>query len=207
MSLLARVGTWIAKAIEGQPRPGPYYLPISGGWLPANAPINFWQCGYNVNGGSSRSAMVEACVSAYSQTVAMCPGSHWQLNDKNGRDRVTNSALTRILRSPNGYQSISDFMLNAVRSLYLDGNAYALALRNNRFEIEELHLMSSHESAAHIAENGDLFYSLGGNPIIVNQLRGGPLMVAARDVVHIKLHTARDKLKGESPLAAACMDI
>src|SRR5262245_46980376 len=117
------------KAVtEGAPRAGPWYLPISGGWLPANVgdKWNWWQMGYDVNTMSPYSAMVEACVSAYAQTVAMCPGDHWLSNKKGGRDRQTSSALSRLLRHPNEYQSMADFMLNLTRSLYLDGNAYAL---------------------------------------------------------------------------------
>jgi phage portal protein BeeE len=69
-----------------------------------------------------------------------------------GRKRVTNSALTRILKRPNPYQSISDFLLNVTRSLFVDGNAYAVALRNDRFEISELHLMNPRQCAARVAE-------------------------------------------------------
>src|SRR4051812_47664597 len=101
-----------AKAAEGQYRPGPWqtlegFLPASWGdsW-------NFWQRGYDPIPTPTTSAMVEACVAAYSQTVAMCPGSHWRTDDDGGRKRVTNSALTRILKRPNPYQSISDFLLN-----------------------------------------------------------------------------------------------
>ena len=82
---------------------------------------NWWQNGYSIVGPSTQSAMVEACVSAYAQTVAMLPGEHWRLNDKGGRERVKTSSLSRLLRHPNDYQSISDFMLNATRSLYLRG--------------------------------------------------------------------------------------
>jgi len=142
-SLAANALRTVLRAVEGAYRPGPYYLPVSGGWLPDGSATNWWQLGENIIPSGARSAMVEACVSAYSQTVAMCPGDHWRKNAKGGRDRVENSALSRILRHPNEYQSMSDFMLNATRQLYLDGNAYALALRNNRFEIEALHLMDS----------------------------------------------------------------
>ena len=51
-------------------------------------------------GPSTQSAMVEACVSAYAQTVAMLPGDHWRLNDKGGRDRVKTSALSRAAAPP-----------------------------------------------------------------------------------------------------------
>jgi HK97 family phage portal protein len=196
---------------EGDFRPGPYNLPVTGGWLPAGASTNFWQQGYDPVGGGNSSAIVEACVSAYSQTIAMCPGDHWRLNLKKGRDRITNSALARVLRHPNTYQTISDFMLNLTRSLYVDGNAYALGLRNDRFEISELHLMNPRESAPQVARStGDIFYRLGGNDVVDLRFGSTPLLVPARDVLHVRLHTSRRypiPLMGESPVAAASGDI
>jgi len=209
---LSRISRLIGKA-EGEYRPGPWYLPITGGWLPADVGkfTNWWQLGYDPIGLSSQSAMVEACVSAYSQTVAMCPGDHWRLNSKGGRDRVKNSALARLLRYPNDYQTISDFLLNAVRSLYLTGNCYALALRNDRFEIDELHLMKSELSHPLLACNGDVFYQLYGNDVIAKRMNEETLIVPQRDVLHIKLHTRRERypvpLIGESPILAAYGDI
>jgi HK97 family phage portal protein len=187
-------------------------LPYSGGWLPDGASTNFWQLGQDVIPFASRSAIVEACVGAYSQTVAMCPGDHWRLNDKGGRDRVTTSALSRILRKPNDYQSPSDFMLNATRQLYSEGNAYALALRNARFEIDELHLMDSVLSRPQLAYNGEIFYRLYGNQVIERRLNNEPLVVPARDVLHIRLHADRTRaypfpLWGQTPLLAALIDM
>src|SRR6516225_444250 len=202
----------IARAVEGAFRPGPYYLPYSGGWLPEGASTNFWQLGQNVLPLGTRSAVVEGCVGAYSQTVAMCPGDHWRMNSTGGRDRVTNSAVSRILKRPNDYQSISDFMLNAVRQLYLDGNAYALALRNDRFEINELHLMDSRLSRPQLAYDGEVFYRLYGNQVIARRLDEVPLVVPRRDVLHIRLHADRTRrypfpLWGQSPLLAALEDV
>lgn len=179
---------------------------LSDGWLPSGSAVNWWQMGGRLQPYSSASAMVEACVGAYSQTVAMCPGDHWRLQPSGGRERVTNSALARILRKPNDYQSISDFLLNLTRSLYDSGNAYALALRNDRFEIAELHLMNPQACFARVAEGGEVFYSLGGNEIIDRRL-GGLAAVPARDVLHVRLHTPRSPLRGESPILAAALDI
>jgi HK97 family phage portal protein len=200
-----------AKSVEGQYRDGPWYLPLSGGWLPQSVGqnLNWWQMGFDPIG-SETTSMVEACVSAYSQTVAMCPGDHWRANDKGGRKRVTNSALARLLRTPNDYQSISDFLLNLTRSLYLDGNAYALALRNDRFEITELHLMHPRHSMPQIAPTGEVFYSLGGNPIIDHRMSGlenKTLLVPQRDVLHVRLQTPMHPLRGESPIRSAMIDI
>ena len=87
--------------------------------------MNWWQLGYDPMACHRKSAMVEACVCAYAQTIAMCPGDHWRLKHNGGRERVT----TRRCAHPAAAERlsiISDFMLNATRSLYLEGNAYAL---------------------------------------------------------------------------------
>ena len=169
MGLLDRL--FRRKAAEGEWRPGPYML--NDGWLPAGTALNFWQKGENIRPYSAHSAMVEACVSAYSQTVAMCPGDHWRLKPDGGRERVTTSAVCRILRQPNGYQTISDFLLNAVRQLYTEGNAYALAIRNDRAEIAELHLMAPRQCSPMVGEDGSIFYSLGGNGATRSEERRG----------------------------------
>ena len=58
MSLLRR--PFAVKAAEGQPRDGPWYLPLTGAWLgDAGRNWNWWQMGYSpVPTGCS--AMVEA---------------------------------------------------------------------------------------------------------------------------------------------------
>jgi HK97 family phage portal protein len=104
---------------------------------------------------------------------------------------------------------MSDFLLNAVRQLYLEGNAYAYCIRNARYEISEIHLMDNRYCRALITADGEVFYSLGGNWIVQN--RYGPIMsvVPARDVLHIKLHVdqLRNPLRGESPLTSAYLDV
>jgi HK97 family phage portal protein len=207
MSLLSRLPLpWRAKqvAAEGTYRPGPYLL--SDGWLSASAGRywNWWQSGYSLQPYGERSAMVEACQSAYAQTVAMLPGDHWRGLANGGRERVTNSALSRIMRRPNDYQTISDFLLNLVRRLYLTGEAFAYAVRNNRFEIGELHLMR--DGSVTITEGGGIFYSLSGNEV-ADQRFDLSEPVPARDVLHVRLHTPIHPLKGVSPILAATLDL
>jgi HK97 family phage portal protein len=206
---LRNLASAVVKAAEGQYRPGPWYLPVTHGWLPSDVgnSMNWWQNGHTPQLLGARLAIIEACVSAYAQTVAMCPGAHWRTNNKGGRDRVTNSALCRILRAPNDYQTISDLLMNLTRQLYMEGNAYLLCMRNARYEITELHLMDNRYCRALIDGSGEVHYSLGGNWVVQN--RYGPLStVPARDVLHIKLHVdqLRNPLRGESPLTAAYLD-
>ena len=203
MGVLARMFGGKAKAAEGQYRPGPYQL--SDGWLSAKAGKfwNFWQMGYSADLQGENSAMVEACVSAYAQTVAMCPGDHWVTTSDGGRERVTNSALARILRRPNDYQSISDFMLNLTRRLYEHGNAFAFAVRNDRNEIAELHLMAHGQPM--VGFDGSIFYALGGNEIAEARFDMS-MPRPARDVLHVRLHTPRHPLKGASPILATVIE-
>jgi HK97 family phage portal protein len=208
-SRIRSVASAVFKAAEGQYRPGPWYLPVTHGWLPADVgnSMNWWQNGNTPWLLGSRLAVIEGCVSAYAQTIAMCPGNHWKGNSKGGRDRVTTSALCRILRQPNDYQTISDLLMNSTRQLYLEGNAYLLCMRNARYEIDELHLMDNRYCRALIDGDGEVHYSLGGNWVVQN--RYGPLAtVPARDVLHIKLHVdqLRNPLRGESPLVSAYLD-
>lgn len=208
MGLLARTLTALGmKSGEGEYREGPYYLPLSGGWLSdeIGQNMNWWQLGHDVQSGAS-SSMVQACVSAYAETVAMCPGNHWAWTPEGGRKRVTNSALVRILKRPNDYLSISDFLMNAVGQLYREGNAYALIVRNDRYEPKELHLMDSRHCAARLSVAGDIFYHLAGNPVVEARF-GNNIVAPARDVLHLRLQTPRHPLIGETPLAAAALEL
>ena len=196
---------------EGEPRPGPYYVHNPDGWLPDEwgQYWNYWQMGRDPIGGigGAGGAVVEACVSAYAQTIAQCPGDHWRALPNGGRERVTTSALSRILRYPNDYQSRSDFILNLVRGLYLDGNAYNLATRNDRFEVSALHPFDPKLSKAVIAPNGEIFYDLAGNNILKpRDSRGTFGTVPARNVLHVKLEASQgEPLKGIPPVRHAAL--
>lgn len=219
MSLLgglrSLLGLGLKSTPEGAYHEGPYRIltTSSPGWLPPEwGAWNHWQMNQDPRSGAGISAMVEACVSAYAQTVAMCPMSHWQRLDNGGREQVTTSALSRIAIAPNDYQTRSDFLLNLVRSLYLDGNGYALALRNNRFEIASLHGMDPRLCRAEVID-GEIFYELGGNHVIDGRIQSLGLgssalhFVPGRDVLHVKLNSVINVLHGETPLCAAALAV
>lgn len=188
---------------EGEYRPGPYLL--SDGWLSnaASRLTNWWQSGYSLTPYGDSGAMVEACVSAYSQTVAMCPGGHWRKRSDGGRELITTSALSRVIKNPNDYQSMSDFLLNLTRRLYENGETFAVAIRDGRQEIAELHLMKYGQP--YIGVDGSIFYGLSGNEVIERRINMG-YPIPSRDVLHVRLHTPRHPLKGESPILATVLD-
>lgn len=177
------------------------------GWIPMNWPMNFGQVGYDPLTGGWNS-VVYACVMRYAWTISLLPGMHQRKLDNGGVESVTNSALTRIFRRPNEYQDPQDLMLNLIVNLMYDGNAYALALRNDRFEIKELHWLNPRSTRAFVAQDGSVFYSIGGNELIDKII--DPMLVSderwtvpMRDILHIRMHCPRHPLVGEPPLAAA----
>src|SRR5204863_8139291 len=109
-----------------------------------------------------------------------------------------------VMRQPNDYQTISDFLLNLTRQLYEKGEVFALATRNARGDIEQLHLMRNGQ--VQVAEEGSIFYSLSGNEVQENRINFS-FPVPARDVLHVRLHTPRHPLKGESPILSAALDL
>lgn len=176
--------------------------PTMEGAIPVAWPWNWWQRNMKPGVGGE-SATVNACVNAYAQTIAQLPGGHFEQTESGEPKRITSSALSRILRAPNGYQTRSDFMLNMVSDIMFAGNAYAWAERNDRFEVTALHLMNARGTAPYIEpESRAIFYALGSNPA------AGDIdyLAPARDVLHIRGRTRPgEPLRGISPITWAAM--
>jgi HK97 family phage portal protein len=193
---------------EGNYHPGPYT--VSGGILPASFGqyLNYWQMDLDPVAAPS-SSIVEACVWAYVRAIAQLPGYHRLELDNGGTETITTSALARLLRSPNGYQTPSDFLVHLIRSLLLNGNSYWIAQRNDRQEPTALHwtdprLCQVREIAVQGQAFREVFYEIGANPLFqFDSILGSQnLIVPARDVFHVKLATPRHPLVGETWLKA-----
>jgi len=200
---LQRVFGGKRKAAEGEYRPGPYL--IDGGWLSASAGklMNWWQAGYSPEAGGTGGAMVEACVGAYAQTVAMCPGSHKRATGDGGSEVITTSDLAHILKRPNDYESMSDFLLNLTDRTYRAGEGYGLAIRQGD-RIVEIHRMRNGYPV--VGEDGSIFYLLSGNEVVERRFDlSHP--IPARDVLHVRLRTPMHPLRGVSPILAVALDL
>lgn len=209
------IGSW-------DTRPGPLSSPAaatSEGWIPLSWPMNFGQVGFDPIP-SGINSVVYSCISVYARTIAQLPGYHRRMNSDAGADTVTTSALSRILLKPNAYQTQSHFLGNMVAALLAEGNGYALCLRNDRQEISTLHQLPSEKVKAYYAppsaDNrflGEVFYSVGGNPLLHWQedpafAVGSRWMVPQRDILHVcGPSDPDDPMKGTSPLIAGAVPI
>lgn len=183
----------------------PPYAPGGQGFTPPQDwPVGWWQQAYRTPLPPGNAA-VEACVGAISQTVASLPIHHWRELPSGEQQKVRNSAASRVLRRPNNYQTRADFILNLLRSELLSGNGVAVATRNGRFEIDSLHLVNGRSAQPYVADDGSIFYSVGTNDVMPDP----PIenMWPSRDVLHIRMHTPRHPLVGETPITSAAMSV
>ena len=148
---------------------------------------------------------VYSCIAILSQELSRIPIKHYAIADDGRRTEVKNKAPFRVLRNPNKYQTISDFLLYVKRSLLLEGNGYAVAERNNRFEVTALHPVNPYQMYPYIID-GEVFYRFG-DPVTAQLLNieedNAIAWFPARDVFHIRMHCPKHPLIGESPLTAA----
>lgn len=172
-----------------------------GGWFDSSWSMNYWQQGLSTTSGVNN--VVYSCVQAYAQTIAQLPGNHMRSLSNGGTETVRNSAAHRVMRKPNNYQTRSDFLLNLVYALLYEGNAYALAVRNSRFEVESLHLVPP-RACSPVVLDGEVYYQISPDSITGET---ASLVAPARDVLHVRLHTPHDPLRGETPLYAAAMAV
>jgi len=165
-----------------------------------------WQRNLEVTGyGARHVPAVYACVMAIARAISQCYPTHVRLDDNNVRTLVKTSAAYRVLRNPNSYQASPDFLLNLVATALFDGEAFAVVTRNDRYEIDSIHLLPRGACAVSIDSlSRNIFYTVGENPLAPG---GAEFIAPARDVLHLRFHTPRHPLIGESPIRAAAMAI
>lgn len=181
------------------------YTPTVDGWLDRGWDWGWWQQNRQPLNLQGINATVEACVSALAQTLAMCPIHHFAEDDNGTKTRQRGSSAERVLRSPNHYETRALFFNNAIRSLYYSGDGIAVAGTDERGAINEMHLMDSRSTRAVMdPESGEVFYYASpkqNQPLDFNMEEDR--IFPARRVLHLRLQTDRDPLKGITPIQAA----
>ncbi|MEC3769057.1 phage portal protein [Cupriavidus sp. SS-3] len=211
-ALMLRAATLPAYVKSWWRGPGPV-IPTSHGLLAASMPWNWWQLGISPLP-HQPNPTVAACVSAYAQTIASLPVNHWRDLPNGGRERVINSAATRVMRRPNGYQTRADFLVNLISTELYEGNGIAFATRNGRDEIDALHIAGPHLTQPMVdPDSREVFYAIADNGLVpprraeVRLEDNWSFAVAQRDALHLRINCPEHPLKGVSPITAAAMAV
>lgn len=175
------------------------------GWNSVGYKPNWWQLGNSKPDSNTaiNNAAVFTCVSILSQEIARLHIGHYTNPDMSGQVEMYNSETTRILTNPNDYQNRSDFFLQMMFSLLMDGNGYALATRDSRNRIVGLTPLNPRAVVPYVdPDSAAIYYH-------VTQLDIYPQMdfdireyVPQRNMLHIRLFSPTHPLMGVSPLVS-----
>lgn len=177
-------------------------------WPSRTSTWNWWQFSNTRTTREFRDfAPVYACWRIIAEEVARVPLQHLRITSE-GKEPVTNKAPMRVFRRPNRYQTRSDFMLYLTQSLLAEGNAYAYAMRNDRYEIVGLYPVNPRSVEVHIDQTDGSYYYHVSDPdaLALGQPNAG-YWFPSRDMLHIRLFTLDHPLVGITPLTAAAIGI
>jgi HK97 family phage portal protein len=203
MGVLDRLKSLIG--VEGSHR-GPFYglSEFNRPW--AIEPVgDGWQRNLDISGYGARNVpIVHACVMAVARPISQTYPKHVRI--KNGAfEEIKTSAAYRVLRNPNSYQTTPEFLLNLVAQTLFDGEAFCIVSRNDRKEVSAIHPLPRGTCSPLIDdETREIFYAVGSSPLAPG---GTDYIAPARDILHLKFHTPRHPLIGESPIKAAALAI
>jgi HK97 family phage portal protein len=148
---------------------------------------------------------VYASVTASARAISQCYPQHRRINADGKHEIVTTSPASRLLRHPNKYQTFTQFIYNAVTHMLFDGECLILIVRDDRFAPVAMHIMPRGSFSPYVdPDSQEIFYSVGNNPMVYTEIDA---LVPARDVIHLRQHTPRHPLLGESPIKAAALAV
>lgn len=139
----------------------------------------------------------------YRSAFAQLWPEHHRYADDDSVESIKNSPASRVMLTPNSYESGSEFNARLVDQWITYGSVVALASRNNRFEVDGLHIMPFGSWQLEVdPDSKEVFYLIGESADYMAPVKAS-MVVPARDVLHLRWATPRHPLVGESPLQAA----
>ena len=145
---------------------------------------------------------VMACVSIISGDVAKIPLDVFRRLPNGGRAPARDHWLRPLLRNPNAWQTALEFKELMQAALLLRGNAYAVAVRNDRGIPTSLVPVFPDRTALYEAPDGQWFYVVtrsGLHEMAV--LRDQPLFIPSEDVLHIRWLPTWNSLLGSNRIS------
>ena len=140
------------------------------------------------------------CVSLIATDVAKLRLRLVKIDDDGIWHETTSPAFSPVLRVPNRYQTIGQFLERWMISKLLWGNTYVLKDRDERGVVTALYILDPARVTPLVAPDGSVYYQLDADDLA--GLPDQELAVPAREIIHDRWNCAFHPLVGLSPLYA-----
>lgn len=208
MGIVQRVKSWFGMGGPEASYRGPALgIGEFGGWYPVafgdgfQNNLDLWR-----GAGARGVPAVYASVMSFARAVSQCWPQHKRTDAAGNVEVIRTSPASRLLRTPNAYETWPQFVFNVVAMMGFEGEAGAIILRDERFAPTSFHLLQKGAFMPYIdPETRALFYSVGEVPMLPGQGGDPAGMVPERDFIHFRQYTPRHPLMGESAIKAAVL--
>jgi len=198
VGFLAQVRARVGSALSGGAAPvgGGGWTPISvrepypGAWQLNEPPLT--------PGTALQNPTVFRCVSLIAGDIAKTPLRLVALDDHGIWTETSSPAFSPLLRKPNRYQTIGQFLEQWVLSKLLWGNAYVLKEYDARNVVIALYVLEPSTVLPLVAPDGAVYYQAG--PSLLADLPSGSVGIPSAQLIHDRWNCAYHPLIGLSPL-------
>lgn len=114
-----------------------------------------------------------------------------------------NPAFSPVLRRPNRYQNISQFIETWVASLLNSGNTYVLKVKDRRNVVVSQYVLDPTRVRPLVAQDGSVYYELKRDDL--SDLPKEMVVVPASEIIHDRMNCLFHPLVGLSPIFAAAV--
>lgn len=179
----------------------------SGGWhrLWGDRSPGQWQRAIPIGPDEAlRHHCVWSCCSLIAGDLAKLPPRLMQRSDDGTYiSELRGSPLSPVLRKPNNYQTIYQYLENITWSKLTHGNSYSLKVRDGRGVVVGLYPLNPYRVLPLVSTDGNVqvFYQLSTDNMA--GIQDGSVVVPAREIIHDRWNTIHHPLVGMSPLYAA----
>lgn len=116
---------------------------------------------------------------------------------------ITNPAYSPVLRKPNHFQNIVQFVAGWVNSKLARGNAYVLKKRDGRGVVVAMYVLNPDRVQPLVSDDGQVFYRL--NTDNLSGIEETQVIVPQREIAHDRFNCLFHPLVGISPLYASAL--
>ena len=168
-----------------------------GGWFSILEPFaGAWQRNIKLDRDSVlKNKTVFSCISLISGDI-----SKLSIRQQRKSGNIWNDTTSyQVLKRPNQYQTISQFIECWVISKITHGNTYVLKVRDGR-NVQSMYILDPRRVTPLVADDGSVYYQLGGDNLSNLQKS---VTVPASEIIHDRFNCLFHPLVGLSPLFAS----